>query len=128
MNFLKLPTIQGTVTSKRHVGWIPVESIGFGGPQRSDPGVAARMFRFSDVSISRRIDRSSTAIMAAAIEGKRFPEAKLELSFARGKEREAYLFSFTDAFLVSFSVAGDGKDPRETFALDFNDMRVKLVQ
>lgn len=128
MNFLKLPTIQGTVTSKGHVGWIPVESIGFEEPLRSEPGVLRRMLRFGDVSISRRSDRSTTDLMEAAVAGKRFSEVKLELGLGRGKEREAYLFSFTDAHLVSFSVAGDGKDPRETFALDFKDMRVKALK
>lgn len=128
MNFLKLPTILGTVTSKGHVGWIPVETIDLEGPRRSDTGTAARMLRYGNVTISRQVDRSSVAIMGASIDGKRFPEVKLELDLGPGKERAAYLFSFTEAHLVSFSVAGEGKDPRETFVLDFKTMRVKTLQ
>jgi len=50
---------------------------------------------------------------------------KVEIGVALKKEREAYLFTLTDVMISSFSMAGEGPNPPETFTLNFKGFRVK---
>lgn len=131
MYYLKIPKILGTVKAKGRVGWIPLDAISF--QPFSDWGfddagrVRQRLIREGDLNVSRQSDRSSKDIMHAYLNGSRYPEVKIVLGETPGKKGEGFLYTLTDVLLVSFSLSGEGGDPRETFVLNCKDFRIKAL-
>jgi type VI secretion system secreted protein Hcp len=118
-------TIPGESTDKTHRDWIEIQSSGFDARREisSSPGGARESSRpqIAEITLTKRLDRASPALFAAAAAGKEpYPLVKLDLNAASTRpiarvELENVLVSGQ-----TFAAAADGSDrPTETITLNF---------
>ena len=125
--FLKLDGITGDSTDKAHPSWIDILSYDFGITNSSSIGSAtggagAGKVSFSDLSITKNVDKSSTSLLLDAASGKLIKDGLLDVVKVTGQKATPFLeYKFTDLLVSSYSTgAANGDDlPTESISLNF---------
>jgi type VI secretion system secreted protein Hcp len=129
--FLKLKGIEGESQDAKHKNEIDVLAWSWGlsqsGTFHMGSGGGSGKANFQDISFTKYIDSSSTALMLACATGEPIGESILVVRKA-GKEQEEYLtITLTDCLISSFSTGGSGGEDRLTENLSINFAKVNVV-
>lgn len=122
--FLRISGIQGESQDRTHKDEIQVWSWSWGltRPSATGPGSAARP-AFQDLSIMKRVDRSSPRLAEACVTGKHFQEAVLAAREAGGPNfsRDFLSIKLSDVTIPSYqnSAQETGSIPMDSFSIDF---------
>lgn len=109
--FLKIEGIEGESTDSAHQGWIEVESLNWGGPNRSRLSrmqtSEPRMGSSGSLVITKRTDKSSANLFQYSNSGQHISE--IWVSIAGEQKKESYfVYVMTDVRITSFSAGGSG--------------------
>ncbi len=89
-------------------------------------GGGAGKANFQDISVTKYLDKASTAIMIAAAKGSHIPVAKLLVRKA-GEGQQKYLeITMTKVLVTSISTGGSGGEDRLTENISLNFAEVKV--
>lgn len=123
--FLELDGIKGEAQDKKHAGKIDIDAFSFGvhqsGTSGRGGGAGAGKADFQDLSITKKVDKSSPILMLACATGKHIAKATLFVRKAGGKQEEYYKIVMTDLLVSSFQNSGaDGANvPMESVSLNY---------
>ena len=130
--YLKIGDIKGESTDREHKEWIIIESFSQGQAQTQSSGTGGPRSShvvFSDVSVSKELDKASPKIAEAVATGKHFPTAELHLTttYDDGSQATYYAYELKNVQVVSYSISGQGQSegvPTEQFSLNFEEIKV----
>jgi type VI secretion system secreted protein Hcp len=128
--FLKLDGIKGESADAKHKGEIDIMSFSWGmnqtGTHSSGGGGGAGKVSVHDISITKKTDFSSPALMLHCASGKHIPEAHLTVRKAGGEPLEFMKIKLTDVLVSSYKphvetgVPGATNEmPIDQFSLNF---------
>ncbi len=109
--FLKIEGIEGESTDSAHQGWIEVESVNWGGPNRSRLSrmqtSEPRMGSSGSLVITKRTDKSSANLFQYSNSGEHIPNMWVITPEKRGTE-PFLKYELTDVIISSFVAGGSG--------------------
>ena len=118
--FIKLDTIQGESQDSKHNGEIEALAWSWGVVQSG-----ARP-QISDITISKKVDKSTPLLAQAAASGKHIKSAVLVVRSAGGKSVQEYIkLSLDDVLVTSVKLSGDKNRPTETVNLNFAKIKLE---
>src|SRR5712691_5354016 len=116
--YMKISGIQGESTSPGHTGWIDLLSFGWGVPH---PGTTAYgsgggegKSSFHDLSLTKKVDKASPALMNATVNGKHFPTVTIDMNGQHIDLQDVTIASYQKSGMGG----GDGIE-KETIKLNF---------
>ena len=130
-SFLLLDGITGESTDKTHKDWIEISSFSFGVSHPTTIGSGARgtgKASFSDLSITKTVDKSSPALFFDAASGKHIKDGLLDVvKVSGGSEMSLLQYKLTDVMISSYSIGGSsgGELPQESLSLNFTKIEFK---
>ncbi|WP_305907346.1 type VI secretion system tube protein Hcp [Methylomarinum sp. Ch1-1] len=125
--------IKGDSTVADHADWITIDSFQFGvgraitasggGQDRETSNPS-----FSEVTLTKSMDKASTELMMQATCGKSLGKATIHFiqtggADAKGQEYLEYVLH--DAIISSYSVSSGGERPSESISINFNGFQTK---
>ena len=130
-SFLLLDGITGESTDKTHKDWIEISSFSFGVSHPTTIGSGTRgtgKASFSDLSITKTVDKSSPVLFLDAASGKHIKDARLDVvKVGGGTEMSLLKYKLTDVMISSYSIGGSsgGELPQESLSLNFTKIEFK---
>lgn len=130
--FLKIDGIPGESTDSKHKDWIEISSYQHAAHQAvsrtvsSAGGASAERVDFSDLVISKLIDKSSPKLLEACCSGKHIKEVVIELCRAGG-DKQKYLEIKMENVLISGYQHGATGDQFGSETVTFNPGTFKMV-
>lgn len=129
--FLKLDDIEGETTDEKHANEIEVYSFSFGATQTGATtgggGGGAGKVSFSDLSITKPLDKSSPKLYLACAQGKHIPKAVLYgRKSGDDKGTDYYVITLSDVLISSVQTSGAGGDDRPTESLSLNFTKIEF--
>jgi type VI secretion system secreted protein Hcp len=132
-SFLMLDGIKGESTDKTHQDWIEISSFSFGVSHPTTigsgtSGAGAGKASFSDLSITKTVDKSSPALFFDAASGKHIKDGLLDVvKVSGGSEISLLEYKLTDVMISSYSIGGSsgGELPQESLSLNFTKIEFK---
>jgi type VI secretion system secreted protein Hcp len=126
--FLKLDTIKGESKDSKHKGEIDIESFTFGlqngGSWGSGGGGGAGKVSFQDITVMKRADSSTPALMQACASGQHIKSAVLTVRKAGGKQEEYYKVALSNILVSRITNTGtNGGVPTEEVNLNFEEIK-----
>lgn len=122
--FLKIEGIEGESVDKDHSGWIEIGSVSYSisSPTTStSSGGATGKAEFSDVSITKILDKASPNIAVSAANGKHYPGA--EIHFCDSASSVCYYkIELRNVMISSYSFSGGGDIPTESVSLAYESI------
>jgi hypothetical protein len=94
----------------------------------ASPGTAAasgRRVQVKDISITKRVDKSSAKLFQACATGKHFPGAKLTLRKASGKIYLVFRFKLVAVKTISLASSKGGGTPLQAITLSFSQESIE---
>ena len=130
--FFKLDDVKGESNEKNHKDEIDVLAWSWGVAQDGashEIGGSKKRINVQDLSVTKRIDKSSPHLIAAACRGKHFKEALLTITNSGEGLVNYYKVTFNDLVISSFSAGGSaGNDlPVENMALKYTKFKVEYT-
>ena len=127
--FLKISGIDGESQDSSHSGEIEISSYSLGvsqqGTMGSGMGGGAGKARFSDLHVTKRLDKASPNLFVACATGKHIDSALLTVRKAGGDQVEYLKVTMTDCIVSSYQESGaEGAIPLES--VSFNFAKVKF--
>lgn len=123
--FLKIEGVEGEATRRGHEGWIEIQGFGWGvsSAGRSTGRATARASggpTFSDVSVTKYVDKATPLLAQACAQGQHMAEAKIVFYRAGGSvpAGSITIWDITIASTMSTSEATADR-PIETLSLNF---------
>ena len=131
--FIKFDGIDGEAVDKGHEDWIELDSMQFGvGRTISQTGGGDRETSnpsFSELTLTKEMDKSSPLLFFEAIAGSSLGKATLELTQTGTEGSQTYLkLELEEAIVSSYSTSSEGERPAETFALNFTKIAYTYTQ
>jgi type VI secretion system secreted protein Hcp len=127
---LKIDGIKGESKIDGHVGEVDVLAFSWGMSNASSfhhgGGGGSGKVNVQDLSATKYIDASSTALMLACASGQHIKEATLTVRKAGGKAVEYLKIKFTDLLVTSLSTGGSGGEDRLTENVSFCFSKVQV--
>ncbi len=134
--FVDFGTIKGESTDAEHKEWVLVESVsapitrtiapGAKGVERSRGSTMA-----GDISIIRKMDKSSVELWEACAKGKYFPTVVIDFSTTKDGKSQSYLKkTLSDVIVASYSFHGSSSGdpvPNEEVRLNFAKEEITYV-
>lgn len=124
--FLKLGGIKGESQDLAHRDEIDITNWGWGlsqtGSMHSGTGGGSGKADFTNLNLTKPLDKSSPNLMMACATGKHYPEAKLVVRKAGGTSPVEYLvITLKEVMVVSYSTRADTADDvlYDSIALNF---------
>lgn len=127
---LEIEGIPGESTADGRLNTIELESFSFGA---SNPttigtgGLSSGKVSFSDITFSKRLDRSSPLLYLSTAQGKPIKKAVLygRVTVGAGKPAEFYVLTLENVFVTSVQTSGSSDDiPMEAFSLSFGKIHL----
>lgn len=110
--FLKLDGVPGESIDDKHKGEIELESFSWGelnsGSSGHGGGGGAGKVVSQDLSITKRIDKSSAVLMIACATGQHFKDAVLTARKAGGTQQEYLKIKLEEVLISSYQTSGGG--------------------
>lgn len=133
--FLKFtPDVEGESKDNENTGWIEIESFSYGisNPSyaQSGSGASGGQATFADLSLAKRVDKATAALLLKAASGQHFDKAELVLYKAGGEGRVKYLeITLEKVYITSYSLGGsDGSGvPMESISCSYSQIRQKYT-
>ena len=126
--FLKLDGVQGESSDGKQGGVIEISSFSFGagngGAQAGGSGGGAGKTSLSSFTITKTLDKCSSLLQKAAVDGQHYKEADVFFTRKAGGTQQNYLELKLDNVMISSyqaggaGGAGGGSVPTETIQLD----------
>lgn len=133
--FLSLDGVKGESTDASHRSWIEISSFSFGEAQNigsATSGAGAGKVKFSDFSITKKVDSASPSLFQMAATGKHIKTAIVELTKAGSDGRTLvwYRVTLTDVIVTKAAVnpSNGGSRPTETVKFAFAAITVETAQ
>lgn len=125
--------IKGDSTVASHADWITIDSLQFGVGRAitSSGGGTDRETSnpsFSEVTLSKSMDKASVDLMMQAICGKSLGEATIhfiQTGGADAKGQEYLEIKLQEAIVSSYSTSSGGERPSESISLNFTGFQMK---
>lgn len=123
--FMKIAGVEGESVDHAHAGEIDILSWSWGMSQSGTTHVArgggAGKVNVQDLTITKRVDRSTPTLLKHCCTGKHFNEVTLTVRKAGDKPLEYVVVKFTDVIVSNVSQGGSGGDDlvSETVTLNF---------
>lgn len=134
--FLKVDGIEGESTHPNHGNEIEVLSWSWGvsnsGSFSGGGGGGAGKASFSDISITKTLDKSSPKLFLATASGEHIKEVKLAGSTTLSpdkkdtKSQDYYIITLTDVIISSYQTGGSSGDVVPTESVSFNFAKIKV--
>lgn len=126
--FLKIEGVPGESKADGHAGEIDVLSWSWGmsnsGSAGAGGGGGAGKASFSDLSLTKRIDKSSPLLMRACATGEHIPKAVLTAKRVGPKGTDYIRYTLENALCVSLQDAGTpGEAPSESISLNYEKIK-----
>jgi hypothetical protein len=115
-NARPVATVQ--IGSGRDALSFPVLDFAFASPATAT--ASGRSTQVKDLSITKRLDKSSTKLFEACATGKHFPKATLTVRKASGKIYLVFTFKLVAVKTISSASNGGGGSPLQTITLSFS--------
>jgi type VI secretion system secreted protein Hcp len=131
--FIKIGDIKGESIDASHKDEISVLAWSWGlsqsGSTHFSTGSGAGKVNVQDLSLTKWVDTSSTALMVAACKGTHIKEAKLTVRKAGDKPLEYIKITLTDVIVSSLQTGGSGGEDRltENVVLNFGKFKVEYT-
>ena len=124
--YMKWDGIDGAVTTKEHEKWIELNSFQFGVGRAigsAARGAATREATepsISEITISKRLDKSSTKLFMDAVAGDLSATVKFKFTTTTKDKVDTFLaFELTNCGVSGHSISSGGDAPVETLSLNF---------
>jgi type VI secretion system secreted protein Hcp len=128
--FIKIDDIGGESRDKTHPGEIDVLAWSWGasnsGSAHVGGGMGAGKVNVQDLSFTKYIDSSSTALMLACMKGTHYDKANLVVRKAGDKPLEYLKIELGELIVTSVSTGGSGGEDRLTENVTLNFASVKV--
>ncbi|HEY6226991.1 MAG TPA: type VI secretion system tube protein Hcp [Verrucomicrobiae bacterium] len=126
--FLKITEIPGESTDAVHKDEIDISSYSFGMSNSTTIGGAGTgRVTFKDISLTKRVDKSSPLLMLDCAKGQRIPEAIITLAKSGADKPIDFLrITLTDAFVTSVASSAAAGDDSPTESVSFNFAKIKF--
>jgi type VI secretion system secreted protein Hcp len=128
--FIKIGDLKGEAKDHKHKESIDVLAWSWGlsnsGSAHIGGGAGAGKVNVQDLSFTKYIDSSSTALGLACCTGKHFDKATLTVRKAGDKPLEYIKITMEEVMVTSVSTGGSGGEDRLTENLTLNFAKVKL--
>lgn len=134
ITYLKIESIPGEVTEKGHAGWISVDNLNWGmsrtvSSSSGGGGRTASLPSFSEVTVTKQIDKASPKLFLAAVAGKEnltpiiieLVDSTTNLTFYR-LTLDGVLVSSQNCTTVSGATKG-----AETISMNFTKIKVESL-
>jgi len=121
--FLKIDGVQGESADRAHPNEIDVLAWSWGATNSSvvrAGGAGAGKASFNDLSVSKYVDSSSPALVAAVSTGKSFKTVTLTVRKTGATPLEYLILTLNDVFVTGMSTGGSGGEDRFTENITFN--------
>jgi len=131
--FLKIEGIDGESSDSGHRGEIDIQSWSWGvsnaGSMSAGSGGGAGKASFSDLSITKRIDKASPLLMTACATGQHIPKATLTVRRA-GKNGDDYMrYTLEDVTCTSVQDSGSSDTlPTESLSLNYTKIQFEYLE
>ncbi|MEP7186967.1 MAG: type VI secretion system tube protein Hcp [Rhodanobacter sp.] len=131
--FLKIDGIDGESTDDKHKGEIEIESWSWGATNVGSmgPGGGSGKADFSDITISKQVDKSTPKLLKAAAEGQHIKSMLLTCRKARGARGQLEYLKVTleDVMISSYTsmASGDRPIPSETVGLNYGTIKYEYA-
>lgn len=129
--FLKLGDIKGESTDKTHGGEINLLAWSWGmsqsGTTHMGGGGGAGKVNVQDISLTKYVDRSSTALMVNLAKGSEIDSAVLTFRYAGEGAVEFLKIELKKVIVTSLSTGGSGGEDRFTENITLNFAEVKVT-
>ena len=129
--FLKIEGIDGESQDSKHKGEIDIESWSWGETQGGSHGMGggggAGKVQMHDLSIVKRIDKSSPKLLLACANGEHIKKAVLVARKAGKDQQEYFKMTLSDLLVSSFQTSGHGGSdvhPTDQVTLNFAKIEV----
>lgn len=132
MNVEGTKTIKGTVTQKKHDGWIALNSVKLP-TERPDVNTApgkvtdrtTSQVDFKDIEISKRMDKASPELMQWNIDGSTH---KVTIDICKEGGEVVLRMIMTDVILTNYDCEGDEEGKvEETLSLDYTKIQMDFT-
>jgi len=123
--FLMLDGIKGESADDKHKGEIDIESFSWGlaqtGAGHRGSGSGTGKVDVQDISITKRVDKSSPTLMLSCANGKHITKGKITLRKAGENPLDYLTFDLEQVFVSNYQLSHTtgGETPMETFSLNF---------
>lgn len=128
--FIKIGDIKGEAQDDKHKQEIDVLAWSWGlsqsGTTHTGGGGGAGKVNVQDLSITKYVDASSTALMVSACKGTHIKEAKLTVRKAGDSPLEYIKITMTDCLVSNISTGGSGGEDRLTENVTLNFAKFKV--
>jgi type VI secretion system secreted protein Hcp len=133
--FLKVTAIPGESTAIDHKDEIEIYSYSFGINNTTvvaSGGISGGKAVFRDLSLTKRVDKSSPPLMLACAQGKHLAEAILTIQRSGGADKPSNFMriTLTDVIVSSISSAGaaGGDVPQESISFNYGKIKIEYFQ
>ncbi len=128
--FIKIGDIKGESIDSAHKDEVSVLAWSWGlsqaGSTHHSTGSGAGKVNVQDLSLTKWVDTSSTALMVAACKGTHIKEAKLTVRKAGDSPLEYIKITMTDCLVSNISTGGSGGEDRLTENVTLNFAKFKV--
>jgi type VI secretion system secreted protein Hcp len=128
--FLKLDAIKGEAKDKSHPGDIDILAWSWGvsnsGTTHAGGGGGGGKANFQDISVTKWVDVSSTALLLSAANGKHIKTATLFVRKAGETPLEYIIIKMSECLITSVSTGGSGGEDRLTENVTINFKTVEF--
>jgi type VI secretion system secreted protein Hcp len=131
--FLEIKGLKGEARDKTHAGKIDVLAWSWGvsnsGSAHVGGGMGSGKANVQDISITKYVDKSSTALLESVALGKHFTDATLIVRKSGGKPLEYLTIKMSDVMVTSYQTGGSGGEDRltESLTLTFAKVDTKYI-
>lgn len=134
--YLKMGTIEGSVTAEGYEKWIECHSMqwgvgrGISTPTGSAKDRACSTASISEVVVTKNLDKSTIALFKSSVAGMdKAVDAKLHLVQSDGTKIVPYVqYELTNTLISGYSVSSGGDRPTESLSLNFTKVQIKYTE
>jgi type VI secretion system secreted protein Hcp len=132
--FLKVPNIPGESTAIDHKDEIEISSYSFGINNTTvvaSGGISGGKAVFKDLSLTKRVDKSSPPLMLACAGGRHLTEAILTIRRSGADKPTDFMrITLTDVIVSSIGSAGaaGGDVPQESISFNYGKIKIEYFQ
>jgi type VI secretion system secreted protein Hcp len=132
--FMKVKDIPGESTDDKHKDWIEIQSFSLGATQTGSvarsvgSSTSDARVDFSDVMVSKLVDKASAKLMLACAKGTPIDEINFEFCRASGDKSKYLDFKLEHVLVSSIQMSGGGGVPMESLTLKPGIMTKQYTQ
>jgi len=127
--FLKLDGIAGESADDKHTGWIQLQSFSLGASQVTSVagtgGSGAGKADLSDFSIMKYLDKASSPIFKALVQGTHIKTGNVEAVKAGAGGKPFFKIDFQELFVTNQQLSASSEIPSESVSFSYNQIKIE---